>query len=153
MLGGSRGHRGGIMALVVDSSTEFGAQVARRLPDEQIGWLTTVRSDGMPLPTPVWFHWDGETFLIFSEPTALKVRNLAANPKASLHFNCGDDGENVVVFTGEATVGAARPSEQRLGAYFAKYEEGMKQIEMNRESILQTYSTVILLTPARVTGH
>ena len=141
------------MAITIDTSTEFGAQVQRRLADEQIGWLTTVRPDGMPQPAPVWFHWDGETFLVFSEPTSRKVRNLAVNPKASLHFNCGDDGENVVIFTGEATTGTTLPPIERLDAYFEKYDAGIKQLAMTREDILATYSTVILLTPARVTGH
>ena len=123
------------------------------LTDEQIGWFTTVRSDGLPQPVPVWFHWDGETILIFSEPTSRKVRNLAANPKASLNFNCGDDGEDVVVFTGETTISTTLPSDERLAAYFSKYDAGIKQLNMTRESILETYSTVIYLTPARVTGH
>ena len=141
------------MAITIDTSTEFGAQVQRRLVDEQIGWLTTVRPDGTPQPAPIWFHWDGETFLIFSEPTARKVRNLAANPKASLHFNCGDDGENVVVFTGEARTEGGRPPAERLDAYFKKYDAGIKQLNMTREGVLETYSTTIYLTPARVTGH
>ena len=107
----------------------------------------------MPQPAPVWFHWDGETLLIFSEPTSRKVRNLAANPKASLHFNCGDDGENVVVFTGEARTDGERPSNERLDAYFKKYDAGVKQLNMTREALLETYSTAIYLTPTRVTGH
>jgi len=141
------------MAITIDTSTEFGKQVQRRLADEQIGWLTTVRPDGMPQPAPIWFHWDGETLLVFSEPTSQKVRNLSANPKASLHFNCGDDGENVVVFTGEATTSSTLPSRERLDAYFKKYEAGIKQLNMTREGIMETYSTAIYLTPARVTGH
>lgn len=141
------------MPIDIDTSTEFGAQVQRRLANKQIGWLTTVRPDGMPQPAPVWFHWDGETLLIFSEPTSRKVRNLAANPKASLHFNCGEDGENVVVFTGEARADTNQPAGERLDAYFKKYDAGIKQLNMTRESISQTYSTTIYLTPARVTGH
>lgn len=141
------------MAITIDTSTPFGAQVARRLASERIGWLTTVRPNGLPQPAPIWFHWDGETLLIFSEPTSLKVRNLAANPRASLHFNCGDDGEDVVVFTGEATTSTTLPPKERLDAYFAKYAEGLKQVDMARESLIQTYSTAIYLTPARVTGH
>ncbi len=141
------------MAITIDTTTEFGAQVRRRLANEQIGWLTTVRSDGMPQPAPVWFHWDGETLLIFSEPTSRKVRNLAATPKASLHFNRGDDGENVVVFIGEARTDGARPPAERLDAYFTKYDAGIQQLNTTRESLLETYSTAIYLTPARVTGH
>jgi PPOX class probable F420-dependent enzyme len=141
------------MSITIDTSTEFGARVARRLIEEQIGWLTTVRPDGLPQPVPIWFHWDGETFLILSEPKSQKVRNLAANPKAALHFNCGDDGESVVVFTGQATVSTTLPAEERLAAYFSKYAAGLEQLKMTREHILQTYSTAILLTPSRVTGH
>ena len=141
------------MAITIDTSTEFGAQVGRRLANETIGWLTTVRPDGMPQPAPVWFHWDGETLLVFSEPTSRKVRNLAANSHASLHFNCGDDGENVVVFAGEARTENARPPAARLDEYFKKYDAGIKQLNMTRESILEMYSTAIYLTPARVTGH
>jgi PPOX class probable F420-dependent enzyme len=141
------------MSITIDTCTEFGAQVDRRLTDDRIGWFTSMRPDGTPQPAPIWFHWDGETFLILSEPTSRRIRNLAANPKASLHFNCGDDGENVVVFTGEATVSTTLPPKERLDAYFTKYEAGLKQIEMTREGVLQTYSTAIYLTPARVTGH
>jgi hypothetical protein len=38
--------------------------VEKRLREEQVIWLTTVRADGMPLPTPVSFLWAGETVLI-----------------------------------------------------------------------------------------
>jgi PPOX class probable F420-dependent enzyme len=141
------------MALTIDTSTDFGARVARRLEEEQIGWLTTVRPDGLPQPAPVWFHWDGETFLILSEPTSRKVRNLAENPKASLHFNCDADGDDVIVFTGDARIADARPSGERLNVYFSKYAEGVKALNETRASLEQTYSTAILLTPTRVTGH
>ena len=137
----------------IDRSTDFGARAARRLAEEQVGWLTTVRADGMPQPVPVWFHWDGETLLIFSEPAARKVRNLAGNPRASLHFNTDGDGDDVVVVTGEARTGTEMPPPEQLAAYAEKYAEGMKQQNLTPEAMLATYSTVIYLTPARVTGH
>ena len=40
-----------------DTTTPFGRQVARRLQEEPIGWLTTVGADGTPQPNPVWFFW------------------------------------------------------------------------------------------------
>ena len=30
--------------------------------------MTTVRSDGQPQTVPVWFLWDDEGFLIYSQP-------------------------------------------------------------------------------------
>ena len=137
----------------IDTSTDFGARAARRLAEEQIGWFTTVRADGMPQPVPVWFHWDGETLLIFSEPTARKLRNLAGNPKAALHLNGDGKGGDIVVLTGEARVGAEKPPQERLSAYVEKYAEGIKGLNLTPESMLATYSTVIYLTPTRLTRH
>ncbi|MFQ5612516.1 MAG: hypothetical protein ACE5H9_10325 [Anaerolineae bacterium] len=39
----------------IDLSTEFGLRVARRLREERIIWLTTLRADQTPQPSPVWF--------------------------------------------------------------------------------------------------
>ena len=51
-----------------DDSTEIGARAERRLREEEIAWLTTVRADGQPQSVPVWFLWDGDAFLIYSQP-------------------------------------------------------------------------------------
>ena len=72
---------------MIDTTSEFGTRVAQRLQQEGIIWLTTVRGDGTPQPSPVWFLWDGETFLIYSQPGAPKVRNIARSPKVALHLN------------------------------------------------------------------
>jgi PPOX class probable F420-dependent enzyme len=139
--------------MIIDTSTEFGARVRRRLDEEQIGWLTTVRPDGMPQPVPVWFHWDGETFLILSHPNARKVRNLAGNPNASLHLNSDDQGGNVVILTGQARADMGWPSDERLAAYFAKYAQGIRLLNTTPESLADEYSTAIHLRPTRVSGH
>jgi Pyridoxamine 5'-phosphate oxidase len=41
--------------MLIDPSTDFGARVARRLREEETMWLTTVRTDGTPQPTLIWF--------------------------------------------------------------------------------------------------
>ena len=69
---------------MIDTATEFGARAARRLSQEPIIWLTTVRHDGTPQPSPVWFLWDGESVLIYSQPATQKLRNIARNPHVAL---------------------------------------------------------------------
>ena len=64
---------------MLDPSKQAHAHADRRLRSEQVAWLTTVRADGQAQSTPVWFLWDGETFLLYSQPGAQKVRNLAAH--------------------------------------------------------------------------
>ena len=63
---------------MLDFSTRFGRHVNRRLRQEKIIWLTTVDSNNTPQPRPVWFHWDGETVLIFSERHKAKLRHITA---------------------------------------------------------------------------
>jgi PPOX class probable F420-dependent enzyme len=53
---------------VLDTTTEAGGHAERRLREEQLIWMTTVRSDGQPQSVPVWFFWDGEKFLVYSQP-------------------------------------------------------------------------------------
>ena len=81
---------------MLDTTTEWGRLVERRLREEEVIWLTTVRRDGQPQPIPVWFLWDGETILIYSRPDQQKVRNIRHNPKVSLHFNTDEYGDSVV---------------------------------------------------------
>ncbi len=59
----------------------------RRLHDEQLVWITTVRVDGQPQASPVGFMWDGTRFLTLSQPGAVKVTNLRHNPEVALHLD------------------------------------------------------------------
>jgi PPOX class probable F420-dependent enzyme len=67
-------------------TTEAGGRANRRLREELIAWLTTVRSDGQPQSVPVWFLWDGERFLIYSQPDRQKLRNIDRDPRVGLHL-------------------------------------------------------------------
>src|SRR5207248_8835730 len=68
------------VALTLDTTTPFGARAARRLADDVIGWLVTVNRAGAPQPSPVWFLWDDDGLLIYSQPGTPKLRNIARNP-------------------------------------------------------------------------
>ena len=131
-------------------SIEINEKVAQRLQDEQIIWLTTVRADGTPQPTPVWFLWTNNAFLIFSQPAALKLRNIQNNPKVALNFHTDEYGGNVVVFTGEAELDPNPVPTAERAAYLKKYAEGIKMIEMTPESMEAVFSAALRITPTRV---
>ncbi|MFN8594477.1 MAG: TIGR03667 family PPOX class F420-dependent oxidoreductase [Thermomicrobiales bacterium] len=137
----------------IDTSTEFGARVAKRLAEDRIIWLTTVGSDGVPQPSPVWFLWDGETALIFSQPGTGKLRNIAANPHVSLHLDGDGFGGNIVVLTGEASLEPDGMKASANPAYVAKYAEGMKRIGMDPESFAAAYSVPMRMRPTHLRGH
>ncbi|WP_091674914.1 TIGR03667 family PPOX class F420-dependent oxidoreductase [Amycolatopsis marina] len=126
------------------------AQFRRRIADT-IVWLTTVTSTGKPAPKPVWFVFDGESFLIFSEPGALKMKHIDANPNVALHFNIAPDGEDVLVVSGTAeVVPDVLPS--TAPGYLDKYEAHYPRIGHDRDSVDATYSAAIRVTPTRSWG-
>jgi PPOX class probable F420-dependent enzyme len=87
---------------MADQTKPNNAHVEQRLREEPIIWFTTVRADGRPHTVPVWFVWDGETFLIFSQPGNLKIRNLQRNPHITLAVDGTKQGGDVVTVEGEA---------------------------------------------------
>jgi PPOX class probable F420-dependent enzyme len=137
----------------IDTSSEFGARVARRLNDEPIGWLTTTAADGTPQPSPIWFLWDGETVLIYSQPNTLKLRHIAASSKVSLHLDGDGRGGDIIILTGEARVDDGIPPANQHPEYVTKYADGIQRIGMTPESFAQAYSVPIRFTPARLRGH
>ena len=138
--------------LEIDTSSEFGARVLRRLNDEHVIWLTTVRETGQPEPSPVWFLWDGETFLIYSQPNTVKLRNIAARPRVSLNFDTRSGGDDVVVFAGEARIAEEEPPLTAVPAYLEKYKDSIPGTGMTPESMAASYSVPIRVTPTKVRG-
>ena len=139
--------------LKLDTTTEFGARVARRLREEWIGWLTTIDADHTPQPSPVWFLWDGAGLLIYSRPDTPKLRNIERNPRVALHLDGDGRGGDIVVLTGEARIAPDAPPADAVPDYVAKYREAMTRIGMTPESFAAGYSVAIRLTPTRLRGH
>lgn len=134
-------------------SIEILPEYAEQIRHAYFVWLTTVRADGMPQPTPVWFSWDGDTFLIYSRPDAQKVRNIRQNRSVALNFVRDHEGEEYIVIMGQATIDDKTSPSNQVAAYATKYAEGTKRIGMTPEDLAQTYSVPIRVTPTQVRGH
>jgi PPOX class probable F420-dependent enzyme len=136
---------------MIDTSTEFGTRVMRRLHEESIVWLTTVRRDGTPQPSPVWFLWDGESLVIYSQPNTPKLRNIAHNPTVALSLNADPYGNDVVILTGEARVVPDAPLVHQVPAFVAKYRNDLSSSE-KAEQMGREYSVAIRVTPTGLRG-
>jgi len=137
----------------IDLSSDFGRKVQHYLDTQDVIWFTTIGSDLTPQPRPVWFVWDGATFLIYSQPDH-KVRHIATHPRVALNFNTdyetGD--KDVIVFTGSATVDDRVPAAHNNTAYLEKYRDGIAGLKMTPEEYGEKYSVAIRITPANVRG-
>lgn len=67
--------------------TEIPASHLDMLERPLFGHLGTVKPDGTPQVTPVWFAWDGE-FLAFTTSTLRrKYHHMVANPNIAISIN------------------------------------------------------------------
>jgi PPOX class probable F420-dependent enzyme len=104
---------------MLDTTTQAGARAERRLREETIAWLTTVRSDGQPQSVPVWFLWDGESVLIYSRPDRQKPRTIRRNSVVGLNLNSNARGD-VVRVEGTAVIVDDAPPANEVGEYVLK---------------------------------
>ena len=137
---------------VIDRSTDFGQRAENRLSSESIIWLTTVHPDGRPQPSPVWFQYENDTVLIYSQAGKPKVRNIEANPAVALSFNTTPSGEDVVIFSGNAEIDASAPSAENHSAFLEKYRGGIAGLGMTPESFSAEFSVPIRVTLKRLRG-
>ena len=135
---------------MLDFNTKFGRKAKRRLKNEQEIWLTTTAPDGTPQPRPIWFWWDGETFLIYSEPQAYKLKHIAKNPKVALNFNTGTTDDDIVVFTGIAELAPDAPPSYKHKEYFKKYRKGIADLKMTPEEFSARWSVSFRVTPQKM---
>jgi PPOX class probable F420-dependent enzyme len=138
---------------MIDLTTEFGKRVARRLSQEEVIWLTTTDSQGSPQPRPVWFLWNGESFLVFSQPGAYKVSHIENHPRVALNLNSDASGSDIVVILGDAYIANAPVLEDEMNDYLTKYRRGLKQINMTVDEFKNSYNLAIRITPKSLRGH
>ena len=135
---------------MIDFTTELGVQAAKRLQQEHLIWLTTVSREGTPQPNPVWFYWDGKSIIIYSQPTSHKLKNISRNPRVSLNFQADDEGGNVIVLTGDASIDKKpSPHDSR---YIEKYLTHIPKIGLTPETLAASYSTLIRVSPTTLRG-
>lgn len=137
---------------MIDLNTKFGRKAKRRLKNEQEIWLTTAGADGTPQPRPVWFWWDGDTILIYSQTHAHKLKHIAANRNVALNFNTGNADADVVVFLGTAAIDRETPLPHKHKQYFKKYRSGIAGLNMTPEQFGAEYPVAIRITPNKLRG-
>ena len=132
---------------MLDLNSKAREQLAQRLKDEVIIWFTTVTPRGAPVSNPVWFYWDGEDIIVYSQPGSHRVRNLQTNPRVSLNLQGVDGlGANVVIIQGEARL---RPGNQEIPpAYWEKYHKFLSS--MSEEQMIAEYSVEIRIKPQKI---
>ena len=136
--------------MVIDPGTEKGAKVAARLREELVAWLVTVAADGTPVPTPIWFLWDGDSLLVYSQRDKPKLRHIAANPRVAIAMRTDVHGDDLVVITGEAEVDKSAPPADEVPEYLDKYRSAIGRLGSEVEGFAREYSVAIRIRPTKL---
>lgn len=134
---------------MLDLNSSKDAHVAERLRTELILWLSSTRPDGRPHLVPVWFSWDGQSLLIFSKPNNQKIRNLRQNPNVMVSLEAANQGEDIVLIEGQATLLEEPTSALITPEYVEKYSALISAFQWSPESMAQEYSQAIRIQPTR----
>lgn len=139
---------------MIDFRSKFGRVAKKNILGEYFIWLTTVDSKGTPQPRPVWFIWENNTFLVYSQAKAFKVKHIRKNPRVALHFNTADAlGETrFIVFIGTAKIDTKALPANKNRVYMKKYKNGIKRLNTTPEQFSGEYSIAIRITPAKFHG-
>jgi PPOX class probable F420-dependent enzyme len=111
----------------------------------------TVNGRGAPQPSPVWFMWEHESVMLYSQPETAKLRNIEGNPRVALHLNDDGRGDDVVILSGRATVSDDPPA-HTLPAYVKKYSGLIERNGWTPESFAADYAVPVRIRPTGLRG-
>lgn len=83
------------------------------LAEPRHGLLATVRADGSPQLSPVWFLPSDGDFYLGVSPTAAKARNIARDPRVALSVDAGHPDARSVTVYGSISIVDAAPADTR----------------------------------------
>jgi PPOX class probable F420-dependent enzyme len=117
-----------------------------------IATLATVRKDGSPHTAPVWYRYVGGAFLVLTERSSRKARNIARDPRVEL---CVDDRQkapyHTVIVRGRASIEPYPGDEWRLGlaVHYLGEENGRRYVE---GTAVGEDEVLLRIVPEQITG-
>ena len=112
-------------------------------------WLSSTRPDGRPHLVPVWFLWDGQSIMMFSKPNNQKIRNLRQNQNVMVSLEAANEGEDIVLIEGLATLLEEPTSAVMTPEYLEKYGAQIAAFQWSPEGMAAEYSQAIRIQPTR----
>ncbi len=138
---------------ILDPTTRIGAWFREHLAGDIVGWLTTVAPDGTPQSSVIAFLWNDESVLLYSQPGALKVRNIAAHPRVAFHLQCDPFGKHLLTLEGIAAPDHTAAAGEAWAAYLDKNRDAFGQWGMDPAEARREYSLPIRIRPTRIRAH
>lgn len=124
--------------------------VRARLDEELIIWMTTVRNDGQPQTSPVWFLLEDDGILVYSKDGTIRNSNVLHNPRVALNLDGDGRGGAVVSIEGKARIDDATPPAYQHQSYLDKYADAIAANGWTPAKFSEDYPVPIRVTIDRV---
>lgn len=135
---------------MIETTLQIEPHIDAQLRIAPVAWLGAVRPDGAPHTVPGWFFWDGDSFLLFSQPNDQKLTNLRHSLKVTLGIPLNPDASSVAIFHGDAELVDGQAQEALADAFVTKYREGIDAYGWDAAEIAHQYSVPIRIRPTRL---
>jgi PPOX class probable F420-dependent enzyme len=133
---------------MLDLTRPYDAHIDRRLRTEPIIWFGTANSHGRPHLVPMWFLWERPVLFLFSLPNTRKLRDLAVNASVVLALEAADQGYDIVILEGRATLMKDPKVTAMMPSFLAKYDEIPRR--WPPEEWAKKFSQAIRVTPTKL---
>ena len=137
---------------MIDLELAIEPRLEEQLGIAPVAWVGTVRPEGTPHMTPVWFYWDGGEFLFFAQPGDQKVKNLRNAPDITLGVPLDPDAGSVAIFHGRARLSENSTAVPFPPEYMAKYRERIAVYGWDPAVMVEQYSIPVRVRPSRYTA-
>ncbi len=126
-------------------------ETERFLKEPHIVDLATVRPDGSPQVTPVWYQYDGGRLLVLADPSSIKVRNIRKDPRVSMSIATHWEPYKYVLVNGTAEISDEWDPEL-LWKMAVNYKGTLGGEQYAARVEKEATFCLITVTPRRVTG-
>jgi PPOX class probable F420-dependent enzyme len=100
--------------------------------------LAYIGTDGSPRVVPIWFHWNGQEFVMGTPPKAPKLKALAKNPKVAITIDDNSFPHKVLLVRGTARLSAVEGIVPEYAVAAARYfgvQQGQAWIKQLRTMV------------------
>jgi|APSaa5957512535_1039671.scaffolds.fasta_scaffold82006_2 PPOX class probable F420-dependent enzyme len=123
--------------------SEIGPEITAFLESQRNLVLGTLRKDGSPQASPVWYLWNGDAFVISTITATAKWWTLKRDPRASI---CVDDpatGQMVIAY-GDAVLELDDIWDRTRDLVAKYYLDDPDQVDPHMESIFKGQTRVLI---------
>jgi PPOX class probable F420-dependent enzyme len=114
-----------------------------------IAVMTTIRPDGSPHVSPVWFEYDSGKYYVWTGADSAKARNLRLDPHAVLCIASQEEPYRYVVVEGTCEINTTEvPS--RCYSISRRYYGESRGAQFARSDLAGGGAVVVVLSPTRV---